>query len=593
MEGNFKHALNLQKKLEFLNRHSSCIVTDLQSQIKEKNNTIVKLKAAQLKDPVSFSLPRKNDDKVPSEPDQLVRLLKEQLLQKTTEVEQTVKLLETAQMSARELSEVFLLERKECAEKISRLEEEAYRLTVKVKLVQEAVFEKEQQKQTFAEKLKVSEEQRLDLQGELEILKSLISKETSDAGTETIIESRDVACQNLSQNQIDYIAALNEMTRRENEHDAGVNCFPTVDNKECQTDIMSPYRSQSPAVNPQSPSKHSPVLSINSKRSPPHSPSSDEANSSSQKRAKSDFLLVEDISPSPLPLSKRLSLKLSSPIPIQIEEDCKMMTIEEEDLNVEDCSPERTQYDYMETLGVSYLNRHPAHSVPVEDWLTVANPDVSFKNVPSSDEGDNPKTPEHLIKTGETKPNLQSVIRYRNDPDYSSVDSSDQSPEDKSPRKTPKKVDSVTLIKESPLPGDITSPITEQFDSGFLESSPQKPAESRNVVSVFADSSGEEESVNRVRGEVKASVERVIRKAYRRVNSTFERTEKLNLYKASLSKSPRSKSSSSCSVRFVLFDIKIIVCIRLAIHCRKSSRKSCKTEYKELLSKSNKSKSHL
>ena len=551
VEGNFKNALNVQKKLEFLNRHSSCIVTDLQSQIKEKNNTIVKLKAAHLKDPVSFCMPRKNDDMVFSEHDQLVRLLKEQLLQKTTEVEQTVKLLETAQMSARELSEVFLLERKECAEKISHLEEEAYRLTVKVKLVQEAVFEKEQQNQTFAEKLKISEEQALDLQGELELLKSLISKETSDVGTETMIESRDVACQNLSQNQLDYIAALDEMRRRENEQDACVNCCPTVDNKECQTDLMYPYRSPSPVVNPQSPPKHSPELSISSKRSPPHSPTRDDENSSSQKRVKSDFLLIEDISPNPLPLSKRLSLKVSSPIPIQIEEDCKMTTIVEDDLNLEDCSPERTQYDYMERLGVSYLNRHPAHSVPVEDWLTVANPDVSFKKVPSSDEGDNPKTPEHLITTGATKPNLQSVNRYRNDPDYSSVDSSSQSPEDKSPHKTPKKVDSVTLIKESPLPGDITSPISEQYDSGFLESSSQKPAESRNVVSVFADSSGEEESESRVRGEVKASVERVIRKAYRRVNSTFERTEKLNLYKASLSKSPKSKSSSSCLVRYV------------------------------------------
>ncbi|KAL5248859.1 hypothetical protein ACHWQZ_G017897 [Mnemiopsis leidyi] len=554
VETNFKNALNLQRKLEYCKAHSSCIVKDLQSQIKEKNQLIVKLKAAQLKDPASVFVPSKYEEKVFEEHNKLVTFLKEQLLEKTTEVEQTVKLMETAQMSARELSEVFLLERKESAEKIANLEEEAFRLTVQVKLVQEAVFAKEQQNQTLAEKLKISDEQAQDLQGELEILKSLISKETSDTATETCIESNDVACQNLSQIQTDNIAALDEMRRRDKEQDANVSCCPTVESKECQTDIMSPFRSPSPVSNTQSPInfKHSP-LSTTSKRSLADSPKRNEVGSSSQKRLKSDFLLIDDISPSPLPLSKRLSLKLTSPIQMVLEEDCKMTTIVEEGLKIEDCSPERTQYEYMETSGESYLTRHPAQSFPVEDWLTVANPEVSFQNVQSraSYEEDNPKTPEHLISTAESKCNqtLQSGARYRNDPDYSSLESSDQSPEEKTPRKVPRKVESVTSIKESPLSSDITSKTPQQYDSGFLENVPQTPSETRNVVSVFADSSEEESPVNCVRNEVRVSVERVLKKAYRRVNSAVERTETLNLYKASLSKSPKSKlAPSSCSL---------------------------------------------
>ena len=175
-----------------------------------------------------------------------------------------------------------------------------------------------------------------------------------------------------------------------------------------------------------------------------------------------------------------------------------------------------------------------------------------------------PKTPEQLIKIQENKLVLRSS-GYRNDSDYSSVESSDQSPEKMTPVEEPEEAEPVTLIKESPQLDVMASPTTSinsnpispdpmQDESGFLESTPQVPGKVRRVVTVCVDSSSssseEEKPSSLVESEVKQSVRRIVRKAFRRVDK--DRTKKVSLYKASLSKSPNS-SRTAYSARFGCF----------------------------------------
>ena len=305
VEGNFKNALVVQKKLEFLNRHSSCIVKDLQDQIKEKNKTIVKLKAVQLKDPVIIQ--QTKVEECTPERNQLVSLLKEQLEHKTSEIEKTMRLLETAETSTRELSEVFLAERTECAENISQLEEKTFKLEVQVKLVQAALSEKEKENASLSHDLQCSEDKVQELTSELEILKDMISRETADVGTETVSCVRDVACQNDAPTPLRNDSA--EMGVGENRPnklvDRSMSCCVTSDDKECQTEILSPrVKVESPTVDSPTADPPSPVFSpITTKRPPPVSPTADE--NSSSKRIKSELLSIEneEISPCPLPLN--------------------------------------------------------------------------------------------------------------------------------------------------------------------------------------------------------------------------------------------------------------------------------------------------
>ncbi|XP_063689934.1 uncharacterized protein LOC134822672 [Bolinopsis microptera] len=543
VEGNYSNVLTTQKKLKFLNCHSSCIISDLQTQMKERNTTIVKLKAAQLKIPV-VNLPAKVEEISP-EDNKLVSLLREQLDQKTSEMEQTVKLLETAKMSARELSEVFLVERADCAEKIAQLEERVFRLQVQVKLVQSVVSEKEKENSSLVENLQTSEVKVQDLEEELEILKSLISQDTVDAQTETVISVQDVACQNDVLSPVQAPTPDSTVNSPTELVDRSVNCCVTSEDKECQAEFLSPVV-RLPVVTPPSVEDQSPLLS-SSKRSPTASPTLNVQS----KRFKRDCLSVEpdvyEVSPSPLPLSKRL--KMPTPIPIKLEGGGKIATIFEED--TEHCSPERTQYNF----SISYSET--LSSVPEEDWLTVANPDISYNDISYNDDEVEPKTPEQLVKTQEKKLVLISS-GYRNDSDYSSVESSDLSPEKVTPVEDPEEVEPVTLIKESPQLDAMASPTTNsnpispdtmQDESGFLEITPQIPVKMRRVVTVCVDSmsssssSEEEKPSSQVESEVKQSVQRVMRKAFRRVDK--DRTEKLSLYKASLSKSPNSSRTAS------------------------------------------------
>ena len=546
VEGNFKNALVVQKKLEFLNRHSSCIVKDLQDQIKEKNKTIVKLKAVQLKDPVIIQ--QTKVEECTPERNQLVSLLKEQLEHKTSEIEKTMRLLETAETSTRELSEVFLAERTECTEKISHLDEKAFKLEVQVKLVQAALSEKEKENASLSHDLQCSEDKVQELTSELEILKDMISRETADVGTETVSCVRDVACQNDAPTPLRNDSA--EMGVGENRPnklvDRSMSCCVTSDDKECQTEILSPrVKVESPTVDSPTADPPSPVFSpIATKRPPPVSPTADE--NSSSKRIKSELLSIEneEISPCPLPLNRRL--KMPSPIPIKLEEESPMAMIADSD--IEDYSPEKTQYNFNPT---TYSQQLP--SIPEEEWLTVANPDTNYSH---THDGGEPKTPEHLINTENNRSR-----GYRNDPDYSSVDSSDQSPEEVAPAEGAEVVTPITLIKESPQMGDMISPDIDQYDSGFLDTASRTPEQRlpRGVVTVSVDSSPSperEEVSNKVKHEVRESVSRIIKKAFRRVNKTLEPTDKLNLYKASLSKSPNpSRAIPSSRFKIQIFII--------------------------------------
>ena len=552
VEGNYSNVLTTQKKLEFLNCHTSCIISDLQTQIKEKNTTIVKLKAAQLKVPV-VNLPAKVEVKSP-EDNKLVSLLREQLVQKTSEMEQTVKLLETAKMSARELSEVFVVERADCGEKIAQLEDRVFRLQVQVKLVQSAVSEKEKETTSLVDNLQTSEVKVQELEEELEILKSLISQDTVDAETETIISVQDVACQNDLLSPVQAPIPDSTVNSSTELVDRSMSCCVTTDDKECQAEFSSPVV-RLPVVSPLSVGQQSPIL-FSSKRSPPAYPTLD----SNTKRFKSDCLSKEpdvyEVSPSPLPLSKRLNMP--TPIPIKLEGGGQIATIVELDEDTEHCSPERTQYNF----SVSYSET--LSSVPEEDWLTVANPDISYNDISYNDDKVEPKTHEQLIKIQENKLVLRSS-GYRNDSDYSSVESSDQSPEKMTPVEEPEEAEPVTLIKESPQLDVMASPTTSinsnpispdpiQDESGFLESTPQVPGKVRRVVTVCVDSSSssseEEKPSSLVESEVKQSVQRIVRKAFRRVDK--DRTKKVSLYKASLSKSPNS-SRTAYSARFGCF----------------------------------------
>ena len=548
VEGNYSNVLTTQKKLEFLNCHTSCIISDLQTQIKVKNTTIVKLKAAQLKVPV-VNLPAKVEEKSP-EDNKLVSLLREQLVQKASEMEQTVKLLETAKMSARELSEVFVVDRADCGEKIAQLEDRVFRLQVQVKLVQSAVSEKEKETTSLVDNLQTSEVKVQELEEELHILKSLISRDTVDAETETIICVQDVACQNDVLSPVQAPIPDSTVNSSTELVDRSASCCVTTDDKECQAEFSSPVV-RLPVVT----AHQSPILS-SSKRSPPAYPTLD----SNTKRFKSDCLSEEsdvyEVSPSPLPLSKRLNMP--TPIPIKLEGGGQIATIVELDEDTEHCSPERTQYNF----SVSYSET--ISSVPEEDWLTVANPDISYNDISYNDDEVEPKTPEQLIKTQENKLVLRSSD-YRNDSDYSSVESSDQSPEKVTPVEEPEEAEPVTLIKESPQLDVMASPTTNinsnpilpdtmQDESGFLESTPQIPGKMRRVVTVCVDSSSssseEEKPSSLVESEVKQSVQRIVRKAFRRVDK--DRTKKVSLYKASLSKSPNS-SRTAYSARFGCF----------------------------------------
>jgi hypothetical protein len=223
------------------------------------------------------------------------------------------------------------------------------------------------------------------------------------------------------------------------------------------------------------------------------------------------------------------------PIPIKVEEGHRISTIVEED--IESYSPERTQYDFFEEL----------QDVPKEEWLTVANPNVSYNSTPDERE---PKTPEHLADTKENR--LVRSSGYRNDPDYSPVGSSDQSTGEKTPAEGPEKSETITLIKESPqVDGNTTVLFPDNHDSGFLDCAPQTLRQRQNLVTVCSDSSSSSEdggsSASEVKLEVRESVERVVKKAFRRVNVAVEKTEKLNLYKASLSKSPNFPRNASTS----------------------------------------------
>lgn len=133
LDTNYKNTLSTQKKLKYLHRHSSCVVTNLQEQIKEKNTQIVRLKAAQIKDPV-FGTNKKSEPKLGAEISEdntrLVDILKEQLEHKTVEVEGTIKLLETTKLTLREMSEVFLKEREDWEKRVGQLEDEGQRVQV-------------------------------------------------------------------------------------------------------------------------------------------------------------------------------------------------------------------------------------------------------------------------------------------------------------------------------------------------------------------------------------------------------------------------------------------------------------------------------
>ena len=583
LESRVDEAKIVQKKLKLLNLHSDCIIADLQKQIKEKNRTIVLLKAVHLKEPKQnttiVSTAPLEEDKL------LISTLQRKLAGKTDEIEKLQRLLHTTKESGQCLSQVFLVEREGFSKKLAESDLIVQKLQAETDMLRCCILEKEQENENIGLKFRVSSENASELQGEVNILKHMIiSENTLQASNNTCVGTADNGCQGKWDVHNTAVESV----------DKSVECMLELQDQGCQTSYIPLVTS---ATSPTAPMSDESTKRGSCKRPLLASPIAYESTKRGRADQQFEFEptteISEDSSPSPLPLMKRLSLKAMSPISykgnnLETGEDYGMIrSAPEQDTN--NAVPNTSyivygdvEYDGIE--GIEYTQvvtveeqRTPEHLLnknankieeSVKELRTLEHL-INKKPNKATVSADEPRTPEHLINVEEPRTpehlinkDVDRVTEYHNDPDYSPVISSTSSDEDgnssrqapinaishhKSPADrgdTRETLHQANIIKESPLANDsgigdetasssntnnIYNVTLEECAVGVCDGKPAASSCKRNV------SSSEEDEV----AQLTPAVTDILNSAYDRVNAIIRQPAKHNFYKASLSKSPK------------------------------------------------------
>ena len=561
LENRLRDAKQVQDKLKILNRHSSCIIDDLQNQIKDKNTTIVRLKADQLKEPIKSA---SNLSMVTTEEDKLlISSLKEKIVNKTDEIEKLNKLVTTTKTSERELSQVFLIEKGQNSQKIAELESQNQKLQSEADILRCCVIEKEKENSDIEEKFRESYKEAIDLVEEVSVLKSMILSNdtiTLDATTQVGVDTKE----NESQLSFDTFQDKKEFT------DKMIECRFNSENQETQTENFSLIFS--------SPNSRK----TKSKRSRSISPLINESTKRGKgERDEKSFEVFEDSTQGPLSPMQRLSLRsVLSPIPF-------MQDLLDKNSNIND------SFDNNDHKEIYQNDKNETPKDPLILYSAIKNNEIPDSIEHTQVLLKEPCTPEHLINI-----ETDRTADYHNDPDYSSVDSDSQHsdkgflildetkqvnepnhsyvsyrrPITVTPEILSHRSEHETVVKESPIVlfgvaddsglGDefISSTVTNDATDNFtattdLVNPPESVTSSelfkarspicnqKLVLSTMAASTSgsEEDSVfEESDGDaVTPAVTRVLDSAYEQVNSILKQSGKRSFYKASLSKSPR------------------------------------------------------
>eukprot|EP00116_Pleurobrachia_bachei_P003194 sb/3463456/ len=188
VEEGFREATQIQERLRYSDRHSSCIIKALREEIRRKGEETVRLRVELEKSTIPQSGTTLNEgEKRPEETERLVEMLKERLEKSEEEREALEKTISTSSLSCKTLTDILMKEQVEKKEAV----EEGKWLKAEVVALRACIGEKDAEIKLLDTKLSERENTTKELESEVCVLKGVIA---GDHQKSPVSSGRSMVC---------------------------------------------------------------------------------------------------------------------------------------------------------------------------------------------------------------------------------------------------------------------------------------------------------------------------------------------------------------------------------------------------------------